>query len=234
MKFVLTGDGGDEIFGGYPTYRADRIGRKIKLLIPFLKISGISRMIISLLKDSNDKVGPKTKAYRFFKGLDTDEKVSHYNWRLIFYPEERVSIMGPAYRELVYDTDPLRQFLKKYAEVSDLDMTDQHLYVDALTWLTDNNLIKLDRSTMAHGLEARSPLLDIALCSYVAGCPVKLKRDKYLLKMALHDLLPATLINKPKTGFNAPVAKWLDIREDEFKYYTHMLYECQFTGNRGK
>jgi asparagine synthase (glutamine-hydrolysing) len=221
VKFVLTGDGSDEIFGGYVTYRADNFNRKIQPIIPLLQYFGR----LPFLKAAHDKVGWRTKAHRFFKGMHASPIQAHYNWRLIFQPEERIELLGEEHRELVYDTDPIFCFRKLYDEVSDLDWKDRHLYVDSRTWLSNNNLIKLDRNTMAHGLEARSPFLDKDLVAFIAACPPEMKRDKYLLKAALKNELPPSVIHRPKTGFNAPAGQWFSIQGDEFQQYTHKVFE---------
>jgi asparagine synthase (glutamine-hydrolysing) len=224
VTFVLTGDGSDEVFGGYPTYRADDYNACIRKVIPLLKYLDRSRFF----KASHDKVGWRTKAHRFFKGMHSSPIQAHYNWRLIFGTEERVAILGEEYRDLVYDTDPIFAFRKLYAEVSDLDWKDRHLLVDSRTWLSNNNLIKLDRNTMAHGLEARSPFLDKELTAFVASCPVNMKREKLLLKATLKRFLPQKVILRPKTGFNAPVGHWFSSDGDEFQQYTRKVFQRKF------
>lgn len=225
VRYVLTGDGGDEIFGGYSTYQADEINLKLRAIIPILKQSGFLHGIHLLTQNHNDKVGLLTKINRLTRGVDTDYRKAHYQWRLIFQPEQIVKIMGEQYRDLIYDTDPFRQFQKLYEDAKDLEIKDQHMYVDIKTWLTDNNLIKLDRNTMAHSLEARSPFLDRELFEYIAGCPVVYKNKKLILKETLKPLLPDHVINRKKAGFNSPVHQWFGIKENEFEYYTKLIYQ---------
>lgn len=228
VGYVLTGDGGDELFGGYTTYRADQINHRIKLIIPLLKNLGILKSIQHLSKHKNDKVGFLTKINRLSKGIDVDERKSHYQWRMIFSPEQVIKIMGDEHREFVYDTDPYRIFQKKYDIVQHLELKHQHMYVDIKTWLTDNNLIKLDRNTMSHSLEARSPFLDKDLFEFVAACPVKYKSDKYLLKQTLSTILSDEYIHRKKSGFNSPVYKWFELQENEFEFYTRYIYTKKY------
>lgn len=225
VKFVLTGDGSDEVFGGYATYKADALNQKLKPLIPILKKSKISKIMVRLTQGYNDKVGFATKINRFFDGFNTDFKQAHYAWRTIFNMEERIALLGEENREMIMDTDPFHVFSQHYNEVKDLELKDQNMYVDSQTWLTDNNLVKVDRNTMANGLEARCPYLDKDLTRFLAQCPVHLKKDKYLLKQVLKKYLPKGFLKKPKVGFNSPVHLWFNTNENEFKFYTSMIFE---------
>lgn len=225
VKFVLTGDGSDEIFGGYATYKADKINQKIAFLQPFLEKIGMQSLIVKLTENINDKVGWGTKINRLFLGLNKNHRIAHYKWRQIFSSEEIISLLGKEYRDLVIETNPLKQFIAHYENVKDLDPINQHLYVDAQTWLTDNNLIKVDRNTMANGLEARCPYLDKDLITFMASVPVHLKNDKYLLKKVLENYIPKDVLEQRKVGFNSPVHLWFNTNENEFKFYTSMIFE---------
>ena len=127
------------------------------------------------------------------------------------------------------DTDPFKIFKKNYDKVDGMDKLDQHLYVDAMTWLTDDILVKLDRSSMHSSIEARTPYLDIDLVNYVASIPSSLKlkgnSGKFILKKALKETLPEFVINKKKSGFNAPVGSWIGINEkDEFRSFNKFIF----------
>lgn len=229
VNLALTGDGGDELFGGYTTYKADTINQIIKPIIPLIKNSIFQKSILKITSNKNDKLGFATKMNRFLNGIDTDIQKAHYQWKLIFNPQQRISLLGEKYKELIYDTDPFYKFQRIYHQVPHLEQKDQHIYVDMKTWFADNNLIKLDRSTMAYSLETYAPFLDKDLFKYVAACPSKYKNNKQILKDVLKNTLPNYIIKRKKSGFNSPVHQWFDIQEDEFEYYTQLLYFRKYT-----
>lgn len=229
VKVALSGDGADEIFAGYVTYQADRCYKYSKV-IP----APVRRLAAGLLRSaglkSRKKIGLLYKQKQFLYGtLFTPEK-AHYAWRLIFNPEERVGILGEKYRNLVYDTDPFFVFEKYYNDVKDLDQLDRHLYVDAMTWLTDDILVKVDRASMKHSIEVRCPYLDVELVSYAASIPSGLKlkglETKHILKRSLSGILPGFVIHKKKSGFNAPISAWLGSDGiDEFKSFDRYVFD---------
>jgi asparagine synthase (glutamine-hydrolysing) len=226
VKVVLSGDGGDELFGGYITYKADQLLPWVKKIVPrFLRNElAKNRKVVS-----SKKLDYQFKMQQFFYGSKYDYRKAHYLWRLIFRPEERIKILGEDNRELVYDTDPVRKFMDYYRQVEHLDILDQHLYVDAMTWLTDDILVKVDRSSMASSIEARAPFLDIDLVNYASSIPSNLKlknlSSKYILKKAVTNQIPDFSIYKKKSGFNSPVNIWIDREEgNEFQDFNKYVF----------
>lgn len=212
VTVALSGDGADEIFGGYVTYRADAFAAGYRKLPYAIKtyLAAASRTIpVSL----NRKVGFDYRLRQFFDGARHDERKSHYSWRLMYSPEERTQILGAKYKDLIHGSDPFNAFKEYYGDVEGLHSIDRHLYVDAKTWLADDILVKLDRSTMYYGLEARCPFLDNDLVEYAAAIPASMKikgyKLKYMLKKAMSNFLPESVIKRKKSGFNAPVRNWV-------------------------
>ena len=230
VKVALSGDGADEIFAGYITYKADRYYKYAKL-IPRL----IRKMLIGLsdqgVPASRKKVGFRYRQKQFLYGTLFPAERAHYSWRLIFNPEERIAILGEEHKDLVYDTDPYFIFEKYYNSVKDLRWLDRHLYVDAMTWLTDDILVKVDRASMRSSLEVRCPYLDVELVNYAASVPAELKMKglttKYILKRSLFGVLPGYIINKKKSGFNAPTGVWLKTSGglDEFRAFNKYVFD---------
>ncbi|MCG6553893.1 MAG: asparagine synthase C-terminal domain-containing protein [Candidatus Magnetominusculus sp. LBB02] len=141
--------------------------------------------------------------------------------------------MGARHSELIHDTDPFHRFTKHYDNVQGLHWLDRNLYVDAMTWLPDDILVKVDRASMGSGLEARCPYLDVNFASYVATIPPWLKmrgfRKKHILKQALRGTLPDFILNKRKSGFNSPVGAWIgSVNGDEFKSFNRYIMAKRF------
>jgi asparagine synthase (glutamine-hydrolysing) len=211
VKVVLGGDGADEIFAGYITYRADRWARRARWLSAPMR-ERVARVALSHFRESRAKMNFGFRVRQFARGLPHDFRRAHYSWRELHTEEERVSLLGASHEQEIRDNNPFHTFAKYYAEVAGVDELSQHLYVDAKTWLVDDILVKLDRATMAASLEGRAPFLDGALVEYVASLPPQLKlgsvRDKVALRAVASDLVPAAVLKKRKAGFNAPVHEW--------------------------
>jgi asparagine synthase (glutamine-hydrolysing) len=227
VKVALSGDGADEMFAGYITYKADKYHSFAKPIPKFMK-----QLVSSALYSGNNgkKLNWQYKQRQFLNGAMHDSERAHYMWRQFFGPEERVEILGKENRQLVHDTDPFKYFKRFYDEAEGLDKLDRNLYVDCMTWLPDDILVKVDRSTMRWGLEARSPYLDPDLAAYAASIPSELKmkgfQTKYILKNALRKVLPGFVLDKKKSGFNAPVGSWLGTNGmDEFRTFNKYVYD---------
>jgi asparagine synthase (glutamine-hydrolysing) len=234
VKVVLSGDGADELFGGYITYKADKIYQLYRFVPPPLR-----RKAFLLVKENKvnekKKIGFKYKMRQFLQGASGDFEKAHYSWRLVFPPEERVAILGQQHRELVYDTDPEKQFRRYFDNVADMHWLDRALYVDAMTWLTDDILVKVDRTTMHYGLEARAPFLDTELIEFAASIHADLKlkgaTTKYILKEALRSWLPDAVLFRNKSGFNAPTGDWIGNAEgDEFRSFNKFVFDIKMNG----
>lgn len=225
VKVVLSGDGADELFAGYITYKADKYYRLARFLPMPLK-----RILASECNSpGRGKIGLNYRRKQFFYGTMKDPHEAHYSWRLHFRPEQRVEILGDKYRDLVFDTDPYRVFKAFYEKTGGLDSLPANLYVDCMTWMTDDILVKVDRASMAHGLEARAPFLDVKLAEYAASIPSRLKLNglttKYILRKAVSKILPEFVLKKPKSGFNAPAGAWIGAEGmDEFCAFNKYVY----------
>ncbi|RME60702.1 asparagine synthase (glutamine-hydrolyzing) [Candidatus Parcubacteria bacterium] len=231
VTVCLSGDGGDEIFAGYETYFADQIYQAVHW-IPASMVRALYFAFDRIWPVTYKKVSFDYKMRKFLTGLGYPYERAHYHWRTIFTDEEKRTLVS---RRLngVLDVDPFNDFMMFAREVEGCHYLDRSMYVDIKTWLVDDILVKVDRATMAHALEARAPFLDYRVVEFAASLPVKLKmnllRKKYLLKKSQRGRLPAFVLKRSKQGFNAPIAHWL-LHELRLKYYDLLLSDAAEMG----
>lgn len=216
VTVVLSGDGGDELFGGYSTYTADQLHHVSRWLPPWL-MGWIGRAANRLLPVTLDKVGLDFQVRQFLAGHPNPPGRAHYSWRTIFSDREKVDLMLPEWQTTLLAGDPYPRFAAALKEVAGCHYLDQAMYVDFKTWLVDDILVKVDRTTMAHGLEARCPFLDHRLVEFAASLPVRFKikglQRKHILKRSQSTWLPGAIVHRRKEGFTAPVSHWLISKE---------------------
>lgn len=211
VAVALSGDGGDELFAGYETYTADRYYRLLRHLPASVKRAAY-HIINQYMPSSFNKVSLDFKLKQFLTGLNYDYQRAHYSWRQIFSEQNKHALCNPSLlKQFAYD--PFEDYKRAYHDVSDCHWLDQSTYVDIKNWLADDILVKVDRSSMAHSLEVRSPFLDHTLVEYSASLPhhwkLKGRHKKYFLKQSQHNRLPKNIIYRKKSGFNSPVSYWL-------------------------
>jgi asparagine synthase (glutamine-hydrolysing) len=211
VTVCLSGDGGDEAFAGYETYRADALHRAAAWLPRWLT-APLARAADSLTPVTFDKVSWDFKLRQFLRGQPLPPERAHFAWREIFDRSEAAALLRPEARAAVLASDPFGAFGRHWAEVPDLSPLDRALYVDVKTWLASDILAKVDRMTMAHALESRAPFLDHRVLEFAASLRPELKlhgaTTKYILKASQRRHLPAAIVDRRKAGFNAPVSHW--------------------------
>src|SRR6266540_620207 len=209
----LSGDGSDEIFAGYETYPADKLLRATQWAPRWLT-SSTQRLADAVLPVSFDNVSFDYRVRKFLRGYPLGPQRAHYFWRVIFTDDAKRQLVRPEWRDAIAECDPFLDFQAYGREVADCHYLDQALYVDIKTWLVDDILVKVDRATMAHSLEARAPYLDHRLMEFAASLPVEWKlrrlRKKHLLKESQRPYLPRRIIDRRKHGFNTPVSHWFN------------------------
>jgi len=211
VTVALSGDGGDELFGGYETYVAQARARTWSR-VPGPLRRGLLEPWIRSLRPRPAKKGLVNKARRFVEGFEHDERLAHARWRLF---------VGRALRQELFSEEAARA-MELPAEQHVLDLAsraagrrelDRLLYVDAKSYLVDNCLVKVDRMSMACSLEARVPLLDHELVELAFRVPPHLKvrggRTKVLLKRIAARHVPPECVYRPKEGFSIPIKHWL-------------------------
>jgi len=211
VKVALGGDGGDELFAGYPTYQAFLLSRYYEKLPRIMKSfveAAVQRLPVSFKNMSLD-----FRAKKFIHGIPYSPVERYYIWMGTFPPEEKEELLAPGINKRLEDFnsfDVLHDYLQGKTFSSELGKL---LYLDTKLYLQDGVLAKVDRASMAHGLEVRVPFLDHRFVELVTGIPEgwKLKgfTTKYIWKKALKDRIPDEIARRGKKGFGIPIAKWL-------------------------
>jgi asparagine synthase (glutamine-hydrolysing) len=205
VKVALSGEGGDELFGGYFTYVAD-------LLAPRLgPAAALGRPIVERLPSSSRRVSLEYKAKRFVRAAGLAPLERHHGWKEIFSADARAALLAPDRRAPA--ADPLAGWRTRYAETAGAEPLARLQDVDIGTYLVDDLLVKTDRASMAHSLEVRVPFLDPVVAELALALPTPLKvralAKKRLLRRAATGLVPRAIVHGPKRGFSIPAAAWL-------------------------
>lgn len=207
----LSGDGGDELFGGYETYLADEKARQYAR-IPAVVRNGVIKNVVNSLRPQPAKKGLVNKAKRFIEGLEHPADLSHARWRMFASDTVRQELFtSESQKELV--TPAAAHILKLFEQAGDREPLNRSLYVDLKSYLSDNILVKVDRMSMAVSLEARVPYLDINVVEMAFQMPARLKvadgQTKSLLKSVAARYVPENCVYRPKEGFSIPIKNWL-------------------------
>ncbi len=206
----LSGDGGDELFGGYETYVADGLARMYQILPDFMRKKMIEP-VVNLFKPRPEKKGLINKSLRFVEGLSYPQALGHARWRLFTGKKLRNGLFTP--EAIKHIAAPETHILELYKIAGDRTPVNRSLYVDVKSYLVDNCLVKTDRMSMAVSLEARVPLLDKELVELAFQIPDDLKvagnQTKILLKRVAARHVPKHCVYRPKQGFSIPIKNWL-------------------------
>jgi asparagine synthase (glutamine-hydrolysing) len=204
VKVVLSGEGADELFGGYFTYAADLLARRVGRLTP------LARPLVDLLPSSTAQASLDYRLKRFVRGAALPAVERHLSWREIFGADARAELFGTAERHEADVVDALRA---RFAETAGAGPLARLQDLDLGMYLPDDLLVKVDRASMAHSLEARVPYLDPAVTDFALALPDRLKvrglAKKRLLRAAAGPLLPPEIVHGKKRGFGLPLGTWL-------------------------
>ncbi|MGI9103649.1 MAG: asparagine synthase (glutamine-hydrolyzing) [Terriglobales bacterium] len=201
VTVVLTGEGADELFGGYLTYQADRYSAWPRRMPALLRRA--ARSFADHLPVSDEKISLEYKIKRFLDGLLLSPEDAHVFWNGTFSEAEKQRLF------LYSDRRPLEAVFNGTGSHSGLQ---RFLDFDQRYYLPDDILYKVDRMTMAHSLEARPPFLDPRIVEFASRLPLALKINgsttKYVLRRLMRDKLLPAVLRRPKIGFDIPIHRW--------------------------
>lgn len=204
VKVVLSGEGADELFGGYETYAADLLAERGLGALSF------ALPLVERLPSSDRRVSLDYKAKRFLRAAHLPALERHHAWKEILSAELRAEVAMPAWRS---SADPLAEHRARFAQTAGAPLLGRLQDVDLGIYLVDDLLVKTDRMTMAHSLEARVPFLDTAVAELAMALPTRLKvrglAKKRLLREAVSAWVPERIVRGRKRGFSIPAAAWL-------------------------
>jgi asparagine synthase (glutamine-hydrolysing) len=213
VTVAISGDGGDELFGGYVRYAGAAMARKYRRLPQFITKGLVSRMS-GLMRDATDGRHGFRRVREFAESAWQNEEDMYINWVGYFSEAEKKDLYSPEFAAQVSGRDSgdfLRQFFRRGAK---LDPMSRLGYVDAASFLCGNCLEYADRMSMANSLEVRAPFTDYKLLEFALRVPERMKvrgtETKWITRQAMADLLPKEVLNKKKMGFNPPLPNWIN------------------------
>lgn len=208
VKVVLTGEGGDELFGGYRRYRVEKMAALYRITPGFFK----NRLIPEVLK----KLGVSSRKIIALKSLSVEDPLVRYlNWCTVINPLMQKDILQTDFYKKIDHYNPVDLYRNYYHNFNSFskDKLNQLIYMDLKTWLVDTYLEKVDKATMASGLEARLPILDYRLVELAFQIPGRYKSNNFstkdIFRRAVKNIIPKEVLHKPKHGFSVPVSIWL-------------------------
>ncbi len=211
VTVALTGDGGDELFAGYPRYRAVRLGGW------FDRLPAVVRYVIANPLWRHLPVSPRQKSKlrrlrKLMLALRESPERRYLRWIVIFDNDARHALYSAGFRRALGDADPAEFLMDAYSRCAGRDFVTRTGLVDLLTYLPCDLLTKVDIASMAHSLECRSPFLDHHVVEFAVRLPLRYKMrrlsGKWILKRAFAPFFPPSVRRRPKMGFGVPIDSW--------------------------
>jgi asparagine synthase (glutamine-hydrolysing) len=205
VTVALNGDGGDEVFAGYLRLYGGALSERVPRAV-FRALAGL----LGLLPEPADRKHPLRFAKRFAEAGSLPLLERYLRWNA-YFTTELASLLRPELAQGLERERLLESFRTSYAAGTGSTLA-RLLQLNFETYLVDDLLVKMDRMSMAHGLEARSPFLDTALVEFGAALPDRLRmrfgKGKLLLRRAMREILPPSILARGKMGFGAPLGAW--------------------------
>lgn len=213
VTVALSGDGGDELFAGYNRYIARRFAHYYNLLPKSLRTRFFNNLISMLPDNTRYYAKSIVKSLKLFHTMALSINRNPLSvLPNVFEEHERKALYSHQLLAQLCDAGSKDHIIRISEQFSNLDEISHMMWVDMHTYLPDDILVKVDRMSMAHSLEVRSPFMDHEVVEFICTLPIdyKLKgfTTKYILKTAMNDLLPKTVLKRRKQGFSVPLAVW--------------------------
>jgi asparagine synthase (glutamine-hydrolysing) len=211
VTVALGGDGGDELFAGYPMYYAHGVAAKYNAIPAFIR-NGLIEPVVNALPVSTNNMSFDYKAKRFVRAAKFDDVARHHSWFGSFSTDQHESLFT---RDVIAQTEAdIYRDVRELVDRSEAkEIIERMQYADINFYLAEDILTKVDRAAMAVSLETRAPFLDPRVGQFAASIPVEYKlrgkSGKVILKEAMKDLLPHEILHRAKKGFGIPIAEWL-------------------------
>ncbi len=232
VTVALAGEGGDELFAGYDTYKAYQVAKLYRKVPKFIRNKLIKR-IVHLLPASKKRLSFEFKAKKFISGIDYPPEVSNYIWWGAYNPAEKEKLFTPELKSHL-EEDPYLPVFNHSENCQARQAMDRLSYLDMKLYLQDDLLVKVDRMSMANSLEIRVPFLDHDFVDLATSIPSSLKlkglRTKYILKKTMSRHLPREAIHRPKIGFDIPLGVWI---KNELRDFTLSVLSPSNLKNHG-
>lgn len=218
VTVALNGDGGDEAFAGYERYMASQLADHYERLPAWLRNRLIAR-VAHRLPESTRRKAPLRRFKHFVLAMDVTPERRYAHWLTLVDNRTKDNLYTANFRARMTDIDSLTLLEQAFAAADGVEFLDRAQFSDVTTCLPDDLLVKMDIATAIHSLEGRSPFLDHHLAEFAARLPAsyKLRRwtGKYILKRALRDHLPRSILHRDKQGFALPIGRWFrhDLRQ---------------------
>ena len=213
VTVALAGDGGDELFGGYPRYIGAYLSRAPRALPGFLR-SRLLPWLGQAIRDDTTGRHQFRRLREFLEDAGLPLIEMYLRWIGYFLKADKQALYTPEFAARVQEHDAGSFLRGLYAESDGLEPLNRLAYVDVKSFLCCNVLEYADRMSMAHALELRAPFTDHRLLEFALRVPFRLKfrygESKWLLKQAMKPFLPPAVLNKRKLGFNPPVGAWIN------------------------
>jgi asparagine synthase (glutamine-hydrolysing) len=210
VTVALNGDGGDESFGGYTRYVANRLAARLDRLPVMLRRAVAAQT--ERVGGGGEVTSLSNKARRLMEGLALDPARRYERYMSWFDGAQRARLYTDEFAAVVSSAPGDGVMIGPWQGSSGDDVLDKMLEVDVATYLPDDLITKIDIATMAYALEARSPLLDHQLMEFAASIPADLKvrgrEKKWIFRQALRGWIPDEILDRPKQGFSVPVGEW--------------------------